>query len=1022
MSGISRFVGKVFLSADPTSDLEAATKHYVDQKSESDVAAIDTTYVKRSGDTMSGVLTLSGAPTANLHAATKKYVDDNKAVASTAAPGKVASSSAQGSSTNYARQDHTHGIDLATGDSNGQVKIAGSNVPVKGLAALAYKESLGKSDVGLGNVDNTSDANKPISTATQTALNAKADKADMEDAEKFRIHVVKGTQTAGTAAWTGEIDVDALYDGLTIAYYLPRAGASGVTLNLTLSGGGTTGAKEVWVSGNTRMSTHYPPGSTVYLTYWSAGSISINGTATTTDRWVGNEYWNSNTVGEYAGACIAGPNGMARYSLILQVDEDHWESLVTTSTTATTKTKNTSGFLLTSPILYQSGSTYAENGVAGYSSVWSTAYSLDSRYSFNCTNAWSSTGKPLYLVGTISGDKFYLKDTTWWADELPSAGDSTYVYWYVGQMHSAYVYTLHPVHPIWEYVGGAWKVRQVDALWYRGTGNNAVQSIASRATGQLAVAEGNNTEASGAQSHAEGGLSQATKQCAHAEGSGTYATGNYSHSEGGGSTASGDGSHAEGNGTTASGVGAHSEGGGSRATAQNAHAEGGSTTAGGQGAHAEGLGTTASATSAHSEGGGTMASNQNAHAEGSNTTASGFNSHSEGSGTIANHASQHVFGEYNVADPSTAGANSRGTYVEIVGNGTSSTRSNVRTLDWSGNEWIAGSQSASDVLLPLTSGSNTRSSLITFINNIASRQNADYKIIEMTANATASSTYAKYPYQYTVTWATATADTWVDGALLSGDYDGDWAVDTANGSVTMYFETNPTATFGLILEDAHIGATTGVTDYQTAINMTQTGTYPDTTLLRQMYQNFQGGCSTIANAITAQGVTTASTASPSTMATNIGTVAYNKWEDGWECYESNMRFYMLGDPGIYMVSHKNQYTLTKSYTGLATPESHFVVVACDGGASGTMKDPPTVTCTSDDASAVCTVTKLADDKLLSNVDTTYVAYGSIAVYRIDIVNSTSDRATITTVFPATNHSAVGIVAFIQGWANKPANH
>lgn len=32
-----------------------------------------------------------------------------------------------------------------------------------------------KSDVGLGNVDNTSDASKPISTATQTALNAKAD-------------------------------------------------------------------------------------------------------------------------------------------------------------------------------------------------------------------------------------------------------------------------------------------------------------------------------------------------------------------------------------------------------------------------------------------------------------------------------------------------------------------------------------------------------------------------------------------------------------------------------------------------------------------------------------------------------------------------------------------------------------------------------------------------------------------------------------------------------------------------------
>ena len=35
---------------------------------------------------------------------------------------------------------------------------------------------LGKSDVGLGNVDNTSDANKPISTAAQTALDGKLDK------------------------------------------------------------------------------------------------------------------------------------------------------------------------------------------------------------------------------------------------------------------------------------------------------------------------------------------------------------------------------------------------------------------------------------------------------------------------------------------------------------------------------------------------------------------------------------------------------------------------------------------------------------------------------------------------------------------------------------------------------------------------------------------------------------------------------------------------------------------------------
>lgn len=45
------------------------------------------------------------------------------------------------------------------------------------VSASAQKTllSLSKSDVGLSNVDNTSDANKPVSTAAQTALDAKAD-------------------------------------------------------------------------------------------------------------------------------------------------------------------------------------------------------------------------------------------------------------------------------------------------------------------------------------------------------------------------------------------------------------------------------------------------------------------------------------------------------------------------------------------------------------------------------------------------------------------------------------------------------------------------------------------------------------------------------------------------------------------------------------------------------------------------------------------------------------------------------
>ena len=50
--------------------------------------------------------------------------------------------------------------------------------------------SVSKSQVGLGNVDNTSDANKPISTATRTALNGKADRGVFEINDvNFNAHV-----------------------------------------------------------------------------------------------------------------------------------------------------------------------------------------------------------------------------------------------------------------------------------------------------------------------------------------------------------------------------------------------------------------------------------------------------------------------------------------------------------------------------------------------------------------------------------------------------------------------------------------------------------------------------------------------------------------------------------------------------------------------------------------------------------------------------------------------------------------
>lgn len=132
-----------------------------------------------------------------------------------------------------------------------------------------------------------------------------------------------------------------------------------------------------------------------------------------------------------------------------------------------------------------------------------------------------------------------------------------------------------------------------------------------------------------------------------------------------------------GSGTKASGGGSFAVGWNSEASNTASCAEGRDTVSSGQAAHAEGLRSIASASQAH--------------AEGRDTVASGTISHAEGEGTIANHRAQTVAGQWNIADPASGAETERGTYVEIIGNGTADdARSNARTLDWNGNEKLAG--------------------------------------------------------------------------------------------------------------------------------------------------------------------------------------------------------------------------------------------------------------------------------------------------------------------------------------------
>lgn len=188
--------------------------------------------------------------------------------------------------------------------------------------------------------------------------------------------------------------------------------------------------------------------------------------------------------------------------------------------------------------------------------------------------------------------------------------------------------------------------------------------------GNYSVVEGNLNAATGYCSHAEGLVSSAIGESAHAEGDHTYANASSSHAEGRASIASYEASHAEGFHT--------------RARDQASHSEGFETFADGFTSHAEGYKT--------------HANEWASHAEGFETVASGHGSHAEGGATIAGSTYQHVFGEANVPDYNDV-------YIEIVGNSTLPNRSNARTLDTAGNEWIAGTLTqASDARLKIECG------------------------------------------------------------------------------------------------------------------------------------------------------------------------------------------------------------------------------------------------------------------------------------------------------------------------------
>ena len=153
------------------------------------------------GDVTGTVSSLSNHDTADLaENASNKYFTDARALSATAAAYDAAGSAATvaGNLTTHTSATEAHG---ATGAVVGTTNTQTLTNKTLTSPVINTPTGITKSDVGLGNVDNTSDANKPVSTATQTALDAKLASATAASTyAPLASPALTGVPTAPTAA------------------------------------------------------------------------------------------------------------------------------------------------------------------------------------------------------------------------------------------------------------------------------------------------------------------------------------------------------------------------------------------------------------------------------------------------------------------------------------------------------------------------------------------------------------------------------------------------------------------------------------------------------------------------------------------------------------------------------------------------------------------------------------------------------------------------------------------------------
>ena len=244
--------------------------------------------------------------------------------------------------------------------------------------------------------------------------------------------VIVGTQTAATGAWKGAASFSQLRDGQVILYWLPVAGSGNATLELALAGGGTTGAKNVYIDGTTRCTTHISAGNMAQMVYRE--NVSIGGTAYT-GWWVSRARNDNNYDRVRMNNAILAKTAILASRIIVS-DADGYFHL-----------ESGCSFDINKPILWAASAISANGtGTNNYLSISNCTLR-------NNTDAgWTATQyTTLYLAGTLAGNTYTVASTDW----LTTApADETLTYISLGYMYSTYQIFLYPEHPMFRLVDG----------------------------------------------------------------------------------------------------------------------------------------------------------------------------------------------------------------------------------------------------------------------------------------------------------------------------------------------------------------------------------------------------------------------------------------------------------------------------------------------------------------------------------------------------------------------------------------